>query len=93
MDIDAALVLRVANLANLHLDERETKYYQEQLKKILGYVDQLNAAAITMAPAAEETRETPLRADIVCPSLESDVISAQAPQISGTAFQVPRIVE
>lgn len=96
MLVDKALVMHVANLANLELSEAEVAYYETQLAKVLEHVESL---AGMPDPLGESWRGdvlgegTPERADIAKDSLAPDVALAGAPRKIGTAFQVPRIIE
>lgn len=66
-----------------------------QLDDILKYMDALEAVdtenVIPMASPVELFN--PLRDDVVKPSLNIDEALANAPQVEGTAFVVPKIIE
>lgn len=97
MKIDADLVQHVARLAQLELSADEVTYYEAQLSKVLGYIEVLNTLPTDALPAdwRNDTAgpATPERADVMQPSLDAEVALAAAPQRTGTAFQVPRIIE
>jgi aspartyl-tRNA(Asn)/glutamyl-tRNA(Gln) amidotransferase subunit C len=93
MKVDSQLVAHVARLAHLKFSDEEAAFYQEQLEKILGYVEQLNDLGIPDAghpgaglPAAE-------RSDEIMPGTSPEDAVSQAPEKSGTYFSVPRIIE
>ena len=48
--IDLATVEKVANLAQLSLSQEELVYYQDQLQKILGYMDILQSLDDSLNP-------------------------------------------
>lgn len=97
VQIDAALVRHVANLAHLELTPEEVAYYETQLSKVMGYIEVLNSMPTGDLPAdwRNDTAgdPTPERADVLLPSLDPEEALAAAPQRTGTAFQVPRIIE
>jgi len=93
MQIDAQTVTQVAKLAHLKLSTEEVIYYQNHLESILGYVQQLDKMPQT---APEENLETVVheeRNDLDLLSLGAETAVIQAPEKSGTYFQVPRIIE
>lgn len=92
MKVDSQLVSHVAKLAHLKLSEEESIYYQDQLQKILGYVQQLDkmAAAAVFPETLETTAE---REDVNQSVIGAELAVSQAPEHSGTYFQVPRIIE
>lgn len=97
MKIDAQLVKHVAGLAHLELTADEVAYYEAQLSKVLGYIEVLDAMPTGDLPAdwRNDTAgpATPERPDVAKASLDPEDALAAAPQRTGTAFQVPRIIE
>lgn len=96
MKVDRALVLHVAGLANLSLDDREVAYYEGQLAKILGHVAELQSMPDDLGQVWRGDTlggPTPERKDVELPSLPPEVAVAEAPEKAGTAFKVPRIIE
>ena len=97
MKIDADLVKHVANLANLELMPDELAYYETQLSKVLGYIDMLDKMPANDLPLDWRSDTTgpatPERRDVLTASLDPEEALAAAPQRTGTAFQVPRIIE
>ena len=94
--IDLATVEKVANLAQLSLSQEELVYYQDQLQKILGYMDILQSLDDSLNPDWRpdlELTPTPEREDEAYTSRVIDKVLASAPKVVGTAFQVPRILE
>ncbi len=88
-------VRKIALLARLDLTPSEEQRFGAQLSAVLDHVKQmaelkLDGVAPTTHPTA--ARETSMRADVVQPSLPAAKAVAAAPQKSGTAFVVPRIL-
>lgn len=97
--VDESLVRKVADLANLYLTEQEVVLYQGRLARILEYVEQLG---VGKEEASSERKAEPFgssppegceRSDEVTSSLPIEEAVGQAAVRSGTAFQVPRIIE
>ncbi|MFY7927791.1 MAG: Asp-tRNA(Asn)/Glu-tRNA(Gln) amidotransferase subunit GatC [Oligoflexus sp.] len=94
--IDRQTVEKIAGLASLKLSEEEVLYYQDQLSRILDYMDQLKAFPDGLPAtwrAELEQAETPERPDRAEPSHVIEKVLQSAPRVVGTAFQVPRIIE
>jgi aspartyl-tRNA(Asn)/glutamyl-tRNA(Gln) amidotransferase subunit C len=95
MKITAEQVDYVALLGRLYLTPEEKKKYQAQLDDILKYMEKLAEVPTDDVPPMAGTVElyTPLREDIVGPSLPLEEALANAPAKTGTAFRVPRVIE
>jgi aspartyl-tRNA(Asn)/glutamyl-tRNA(Gln) amidotransferase subunit C len=93
MQIDAQMVAQVAKLAHLKLSDEEVVYYQNHLESILGYVMQLDKLAQSLPATASEPVIQSEREDVKLPSVGAEQAVVQAPESSGTFFQVPRIIE
>ena len=94
--VDAHLVRKVADLANLYLTEEEVGLYEERLSKVLSYVEQLDTAKDSLGKDWRSDTSggaTPERHDEVVLSLPVEEAMRQAPARIGSAFQVPRIIE
>ena len=95
MKITAEQVDYVALLGRLSLEPEEKKKYQAQLDDILKYMEKLAEVPTDdvepMASAVE--LYTPLREDLVQPSLPLEEALANAPAKAGTAFRVPKVIE
>lgn len=99
IDVNEALVRKVADLARLALRDDEVKLYTEQMKKTLGYVDSLTKVDVTgVAPMyhPQENVETPMREDTVNPFPPSQngkpKIIEHAPETLYEGFKVPQII-
>ena len=88
-------VRHVARLARLALSPAEEERYARQLGEILGYVRALEEVdTASIAPTAHAAQiPNPMRDDVVVPSLDPEAALANAPQRSGSAVAVPRIIE
>lgn len=84
-------VKKVAKLAKLKLTDHELTYYQGQLEKIVGYIQNLETLDAQLDP--ELFAELPERKDQIIPSLPSEELLKCAPDKVGSAIRVPRILE
>ena len=95
MKITREEVLKIARLSRLSLSDAEAASMTTQLDAILEYVGQLKGLdtkdVIPTAHVGEMA--TPLRPDVVRPSLSQEQAVANAPKARAGAFIVPRIVE
>lgn len=68
MSLDKKDILKLANLAKLAITPEEVEQYQQQLKEVLDYVDQLkelNLATVDASLSGVESGQYQLRADQV----------------------------
>lgn len=95
MALEQAHVLRAAHLARLGLSESETSGYVDDLVRILGMVDQLQAVDTDgVAPMAHPLDATqPLRADDVSEIDQREPLQRCAPAVEDGLYLVPRVVE
>ena len=95
MNLPLEQVRHVARLARLKLSPAEEERYSRQLGEILGYVKALEEVdTSSIAPTAHAAEfPNPMRDDVVARSLDPAAAVANAPQKSGTAIAVPRIIE
>jgi aspartyl-tRNA(Asn)/glutamyl-tRNA(Gln) amidotransferase subunit C len=92
--IGRAEVERIGHLARLRLAPDEADALARELDAVLGYVAELEQVADGAARgAAEAAPATPLRADEPTPSLPPEAALANAPDVDGTAFLVPPVLE
>ena len=89
-------VERIATLARLELTPDEVTLFAGQLTAILAYADQVqqvDTSGIEVAPAAA-SGDTAARDDVPAPSLDRDLVLAQAPSADRVAglFKVPRVL-
>ena len=93
--INPAEVERIADLARLELAPGEAQSMTDELEAILGYVaalEQLDTTGVepTLHPLLVTT---PLRDDVAAPPLDPESALANAPERSGTAFVVPKVLD
>jgi aspartyl-tRNA(Asn)/glutamyl-tRNA(Gln) amidotransferase subunit C len=95
MKITPEQVDYVALLGRLSLGPEERKKYQAQLDDILKYMDMLGEVDTDDVEPMSGPVElyTPLREDIVKPSLPAEEALANAPARTGASFRVPKVIE
>ncbi len=99
IEVNEALVRKVADLARLALTDEEVRLYANQMKVTLGYVDQISKVTI---PEGTEPMyhpleiETPMRDDVVVPSPTTadgkPKMIKPAPDTLYEGFKVPPIL-
>ena len=86
IEVNEALVRKVADLARLALTEDEIRLYSAQMKVTLGYVDQIAKVEVPEGteplcnplaegldnPLAESLSTTPMRDDVVVPPTKTE---------------------
>lgn len=93
--IDQSLVLHVAKLASLSLADGEVDRFAHELKRIVAYVEQLDALDTSDVPPTAHVRldRAPWRVDEPRPCLAHEEALAQAPAVEADGFAVPPFVE
>jgi len=92
-------VVRVAELAYLHLSEDELEKYRRQIDEILDYIGKLNeletsgVEPMAQVLADDQTADATLREDLVVPSAVADDVLRQAPDPEPPYFRVPKVIE
>jgi aspartyl-tRNA(Asn)/glutamyl-tRNA(Gln) amidotransferase subunit C len=92
-------VERVAELARLELTPEETAVMQRDLNAILDYVAELNELdtknVVPLAQVSElsDAGASAPRSDAHEPSLQRDLVMAEAPETDGAFFKVPKVIE
>ena len=94
MQIDDEVVRRLEALAALSLGPEERVRLQQQLSRILEYVQQLETLDVEGVPPTSHVLadRQPLRADESRPSTTRDEMLRNAPDSRGGYFRVPRFV-
>jgi aspartyl-tRNA(Asn)/glutamyl-tRNA(Gln) amidotransferase subunit C len=88
-------VLKIAKLARLTLTEEEIGFYQKQLTRVLGHIQDLNQvetakeAFVQHVPIDAE----PFREDKAEPFSNHDGLMRNAPAVENNCFLLPTIVE
>ena len=87
-------VKRIAALARLSMDDAEVDRMRRDLAAILTYVEALAGVDTTgVEPTAHVIPlATPMRADQPEPVMDPALAVANAPDASGSAFVVPRVI-
>jgi len=95
MTITRETVLHIAKLARLELGGDEVDRMQQDLGKILDYVQLLSELDTeNVAPTAQVAVESaPFREDAPEQSLPNDAALGEAPRRAGPAFAVPAFVD
>ncbi|MDL2268711.1 Asp-tRNA(Asn)/Glu-tRNA(Gln) amidotransferase subunit GatC [Desulfosarcina sp. OttesenSCG-928-A07] len=94
MKTSKEIVLKVARLARLDMDEADVDLFSSQLGTILDYVDTLNQVDTTglVATSHATTTTNAFREDEEIPSLNLDIALANAPEKDDGAFLVPKVI-
>jgi len=85
----------IAELAKLALTDEEKARFQEQLSDILDYAQRLqalNTDAILPTATALPLRSV-MRDDVAAPSTPTPALLANAPKVSGDAFEVQAVLD
>ncbi|TMA34579.1 MAG: Asp-tRNA(Asn)/Glu-tRNA(Gln) amidotransferase subunit GatC [Deltaproteobacteria bacterium] len=87
-------VMRIAALARLSMDDGEIDRMQRDLASVLSYVEALAGLDTTgVEPTAHVIPlATPMRADSPEPAMDPALAVANAPEASGSAFVVPKVI-
>jgi len=93
--ISRAEVERIASLARLSLSDAESDRLAGELDTILEYVETLSEVEIEgVEPTAHVIPlATPLREDRAVAPMDPELAVANAPERSGSAFVVPKVIE
>lgn len=95
MKITKEQVKHIALLSRLELNEGETEVYQEQLSRILDYVEKLNEVDTKNIEPTSHVIELNniFREDEVKTSISRDEALRNAPDSTDKFFRVPKIIE
>lgn len=95
MSLSKADVQKIAVLARLALTDEEVDHYQNELNKILSWVDQLQAIPTDGVEEMASVSAVPLpwREDKVTDGQYQDAVLANAPKADYGCFVVPKVVE
>lgn len=88
-------VAYVAELARLELSEEEKTLFQQQLEKIVDYVNIISKVNVDDVEPMMHGKAivNALREDVVKPSLERDLALGNAPAVTGHEYLLPKVVE
>jgi aspartyl-tRNA(Asn)/glutamyl-tRNA(Gln) amidotransferase subunit C len=95
MSLDQTTVKRIATLARLKLNDDRIGPMQQDLNRILHFIDQLNEVetAHVQPMAGVNTPSMPWRPDVVNDGDRVNDILANAPETACNMFVVPKVVE
>lgn len=95
MSIDQTEVLKIARLARLAIHEQDLPKYAQDLSKILGLVEQMNAADLEgVDPSAHPLQAIQrLREDVVTEPDEHQKYQRLAPKVEAGLYLVPQVIE
>ena len=94
MEISANTIAHLANLSRLHIAESQMDQYQQDLQKMVAFIEKLNeldtegVTPLRMMSAAEEQRE-----DRVQGSLSLEEALQNAPANHSPYFIVPKVIK
>ncbi len=88
-------VLHIAALAKLKLSEEEIQLYQQQLSKILQYMERLQEVDTSQVAPLSHVHdvENQWREDVVEPSMPREAALKNAPEHDAAFFIVPRVIK
>ncbi len=88
-------VEHIAKLARLELTDEQQELYREQLSDILDYIAKLRTLDTTDVPptAGGGLSQMTLRSDESRPSLPTDELLANAPEVEDDQFKIPPVFE
>jgi aspartyl-tRNA(Asn)/glutamyl-tRNA(Gln) amidotransferase subunit C len=95
MSLDQETVKRIATLARLKLADDRMGPMQQDLNRILQFIDQLNEVDTSKveAMAGVNTPAMPFRKDVVNDGGYVEKILLNAPEVACNMFVVPKVVE
>ena len=95
MQIDRALLDKIAHLARLEFDEKDAEKMMADMTAIVTWVEQLNQVNTDgVEPLTTMSHErNALREDEVLPHLPHDQALKNAPKKNSVYFRVPKVLE
>lgn len=90
---DRALLLRLADLARLHVPAERQSYLLESMRRVVDAFDALRTVEEPSPIAGSRATPAPLRPDQAEPALALDQVLANAGQTAAGMFVVPRVVD
>ncbi len=89
------MVKHISLLSRLELKEDEIEMYQEQLSRILDYIEKLDEVNTdTVEPTSHVlSLNNVFRDDVVKPSISREEALRNAPDATDKFFRVPKIIE
>jgi aspartyl-tRNA(Asn)/glutamyl-tRNA(Gln) amidotransferase subunit C len=95
MQIDRALLDKIAHLSRLEFDEKDAEKMMKDMSAIITWVEQLNAVDTEgVEPLTTMSHEiNALREDVVQPHLPHENALINAPAKDADYFRVPKVLE
>ena len=95
MKVDNKLIADLAKLAKLHFDEKSSLSMQEDLKKIIGFVDKLSEIDTeNTEPLIYMSEEVNvLRDDTLIENISKEKALKNAPKKDSDYFLVPKVID
>ena len=95
MSVTRQDIENVAQLARLHMDEKQAGEVTSSLNNILALIDQMQAVNTDgvepLAHASEASQR--LRDDIVTETDQRDILQSIAPSVENGLYRVPKVIE
>lgn len=95
MSLSAEDVKKIAWLARIGIDKKDSNSYARDLSGILDLVEQMNAVNTSnVTPMAHPLDQTQrLRPDIVTEKVQTDRFQSQAPLVEAGLYLVPKVID
>lgn len=95
MSLDTTQVKKIAHLARLEISAAEADHYAQELSRILGLIEQMNAVDTEgVAPMAHPSESAlRLRTDEVTETDQHEKFQAIAPAVEAGLYLVPKVIE
>jgi len=95
MDINDALIDKLANLSRLEFDENQKQEIKKDLEKMIGFIDKLNELDTTgVEPLLHMTENINIfRKDEVNGSISKEEVFKNAPLHDEQFFKVPKVIK
>jgi aspartyl-tRNA(Asn)/glutamyl-tRNA(Gln) amidotransferase subunit C len=95
MEVNEALVDRLAMLSRLHFNESEKKDIQSDLQRMISFVDKLNELDTTgVKPQIQMSSEiNALRKDELKGTVSIEAVFINAPALFNNFFTVPKVIK
>ena len=95
MSLDRATVIRIANLAKIHIDDSEIDILTRELSQILNWVEQLNEVDVKNVKPMTGVSGMSLREreDEVLDGGYADKIVKNSKEKKENSFSVPKVIE
>ncbi|HEV8658780.1 MAG TPA: Asp-tRNA(Asn)/Glu-tRNA(Gln) amidotransferase subunit GatC [Thermoanaerobaculia bacterium] len=93
MKIDRHEARRIADLAHLEFDDAGLERMADEMTTILGYIEMLTAVDTASAAEGAGAPPTPLREDVLAPSVDREKVARNAPAWDNGFFVVPAVIE